>query len=105
MAALKEIHDAGNTIIMVTHNPDLAAYGDRVIKMVDGVIVEEFTGASLAAELKNQRKEAEIIVGAATSNAIEPKKKQGSASKKKIGKDSSKQIVLKRKTSKKVKKS
>lgn len=65
MAALKEIHEAGNTIIMVTHNPDLASYGDRVIKMIDGRIEEEFTGSSLKKELKEQKKEAEEIVKSA----------------------------------------
>lgn len=66
MAALKEIHAAGNTIIMVTHNPDLAAYGDRVVKMLDGKIIEEYTGAKLAKELSAQRKEADEIVQAAS---------------------------------------
>ena len=80
MAALKEIHDAGNTIVMVTHNPDLAAYGDRVIKMLDGKIEEEFTGISLTKELSTQRKEAEEIVASATNDAIEP---QGLAKSKK----------------------
>jgi len=76
MAALKEIHEAGNTIVMVTHNPDLAAYGDRVIKMLDGKIEEEFTGASLRKELDAQKKEAEEIAESATNEAIEPQKKQ-----------------------------
>lgn len=76
MAALKEIHQAGNTIIMVTHNPDLAAYGDRVIRMVDGKIEEEFTGTSMNKELKEQRKEAESQVKAATNTAIEPQPKK-----------------------------
>ncbi len=70
MAALKEIHEAGNTIIMVTHNPDLAAYGDRVIRMVDGKIDEEFTGKSMDQELQEQRKEAKKPVPAANNPAI-----------------------------------
>lgn len=85
MAALQEIHNAGNTIIMVTHNPDLAAYGDRVIKLVDGRIEEEFTGAELSAELKVQKKEAEEKVEPAASSAVEaqPRKKKNKHSKKK----------------------
>lgn len=76
MAALKEIHEAGNTIVMVTHNPDLAAYADRVIKMLDGRIDEEFTGALIAKELKEQKKEAAEMVDAAKNNAIEPQKRR-----------------------------
>lgn len=76
MAALKEIHEAGNTIIMVTHNPDLAVYGDRVIKMIDGKIEEEFTGRAMHQELKEQQKEAETTVKAAKNKAIEPQKKK-----------------------------
>lgn len=91
MAALKEIHEAGNTIVMVTHNPDLAAYGDRVIKVVDGKIVEEFTGAQLTKELKEQKKEAEEIVVSAKNKAIGPqKKRRGKKTAKKITSKSTK---------------
>ena len=38
MEELREIHSAGNTIIMVTHNPALTAYATRVINMLDGQI-------------------------------------------------------------------
>lgn len=38
MEELSDIHKRGNTIIMVTHNPDLTAYADRVITMLDGTI-------------------------------------------------------------------
>jgi putative ABC transport system ATP-binding protein len=82
MAALREIHEAGNTIIMVTHNPDLAAYGDRVIKMLDGRILEEFTGKSITDELAVQRKDASEIVQSASNQAIEPANKQQTAKKK-----------------------
>lgn len=77
MAALREIHEAGNTIIMVTHNPDLAGYGQRVIKMLDGRILEELTGAELKKELAAQKKEAAEIAQPARNRAIEaPKKKR-----------------------------
>ena len=29
----------GQTIVMITHNPEAAAYGDRIVKMRDGLIV------------------------------------------------------------------
>lgn len=38
MEELSELHKKGNTIIMVTHNPRLTAYADRVITMLDGKI-------------------------------------------------------------------
>ena len=38
MEELKNIHDEGNTIIMVTHNPALTVYATRVINMLDGHI-------------------------------------------------------------------
>lgn len=38
MEELRAIHSAGNTIIMVTHNPALTTYATRVIHMLDGHI-------------------------------------------------------------------
>lgn len=38
MEELADIHARGNTIIMVTHNPDLTTYASRVIHMIDGRI-------------------------------------------------------------------
>ncbi len=38
MEELKAIHEEGNTIIMVTHNPALTIYATRVINMLDGQI-------------------------------------------------------------------
>lgn len=35
---LSDIHNGGNTIVMVTHNPDLTRYCDRIIHMKDGKI-------------------------------------------------------------------
>ncbi|MFT6941095.1 MAG: putative ABC transport system ATP-binding protein, partial [Cyclobacteriaceae bacterium] len=36
MAVLKELNDAGMTIIQVTHNEKFAGYGDRIIQLEDG---------------------------------------------------------------------
>lgn len=38
MEELSDLHQRGNTIIMVTHNPRLTTYADRVITMIDGKI-------------------------------------------------------------------
>ncbi|MEJ2203012.1 MAG: ABC transporter ATP-binding protein [Gemmatimonadota bacterium] len=41
MDLLKQLNREGTTIIQVTHNEDYAAYGDRIIELRDGWIVEE----------------------------------------------------------------
>lgn len=41
MELLAEIHAAGNTIIFVTHNPELTRYATRVVYMQDGQIVHD----------------------------------------------------------------
>lgn len=41
MEELAELHRRGNTIIMVTHNPDLTSYASRVIHMLDGQIASD----------------------------------------------------------------
>jgi len=39
MKLLKELNDGGTTIIMVTHSPSYAEYGNKIIKLMDGKIV------------------------------------------------------------------
>jgi putative ABC transport system ATP-binding protein len=39
MEVFSEIHRQGNTILLVTHNPELTRYASRVIYMYDGMIV------------------------------------------------------------------
>lgn len=41
MNELRDIHERGNTIIMVTHNPDLTVYATRIINMLDGQIATD----------------------------------------------------------------
>jgi putative ABC transport system ATP-binding protein len=41
MDLLKQLNEEGTTIIQVTHNEEYAAYGDRIIQLRDGWIVEE----------------------------------------------------------------
>ncbi len=41
MELLSEIHQTGNTILMVTHNPELTRYANRVVYMRDGEIVHD----------------------------------------------------------------
>jgi putative ABC transport system ATP-binding protein len=41
MELLAEIHNTGNTILFVTHNPELTRYATRVVYMHDGAIVHD----------------------------------------------------------------
>ncbi len=41
MKIFKALHEQGKTIIMVTHENDIAAYAERVITMRDGVIITD----------------------------------------------------------------
>lgn len=39
MALFRELNDAGQTVVMVTHNPDNGRYADRTIHLCDGMVV------------------------------------------------------------------
>lgn len=52
MELLSEVHKLGNTVLMVTHNPSLTRYADRIIYMLDGGIV--FDEASVIGEIPDQ---------------------------------------------------
>jgi putative ABC transport system ATP-binding protein len=43
MNLLKEVNSDGMTIIMVTHNPECAQYAGRILRLSDGLLVEEET--------------------------------------------------------------
>ncbi|MCA0892191.1 ABC transporter ATP-binding protein [Microbulbifer agarilyticus] len=38
---LKELHSEGQTIVMVTHEPEIAEHAQRTIRMSDGLVVED----------------------------------------------------------------
>lgn len=42
MGLLEEIHQKGNTIILVTHEEDIAQHAHRIIRMRDGLIENDF---------------------------------------------------------------
>ena len=42
MSMLVELHkEQGNTLVMITHEPDMAAYCERVIHLKDGLVLKE----------------------------------------------------------------
>tara|TARA_B100000686_G_C16619805_1_gene878573 strand:- start:478 stop:1158 length:681 start_codon:yes stop_codon:yes gene_type:complete len=41
MHILKQLHNNGNTIILVTHEDDIAKYANRIVRLLDGKIIED----------------------------------------------------------------
>jgi putative ABC transport system ATP-binding protein len=41
MALFDELHADGQTIVVVTHEPDVAAHGGRIVRLKDGKVVED----------------------------------------------------------------
>ena len=42
MGIFEEIHKAGNTVILVTHEPDIAEHAHRIIRLRDGLVETDF---------------------------------------------------------------
>lgn len=40
MALFRELNNAGQTGVMVAHNPENGAYSDRTISLKDGMVLE-----------------------------------------------------------------
>ncbi|MEY3321460.1 MAG: hypothetical protein RLZZ417_1043 [Bacteroidota bacterium] len=47
MQLFEEIHKNGNTIILVTHEPDIAAHAHRIVKLKDGFIESDVLNQSI----------------------------------------------------------
>ena len=41
MGLIEEIHKAGNTIILVTHEEDIARHAHRIVRLSDGLIASD----------------------------------------------------------------
>ncbi|WP_396625877.1 ABC transporter ATP-binding protein [Luteitalea sp.] len=49
MALFDRLHQAGNTIVLVTHEPDIAAHAHRIISIRDGQVEKDIPRAAFAA--------------------------------------------------------
>lgn len=47
MGLLEEIHQKGNTIILVTHEEDIAMYAHRIVRMRDGLIENDYPNQNI----------------------------------------------------------
>ncbi|WP_316829201.1 ABC transporter ATP-binding protein [Pedobacter aquatilis] len=47
MALLEEIHSKGNTIILVTHEEDIAQHAHRIVRMRDGLIENDYINTDI----------------------------------------------------------
>jgi putative ABC transport system ATP-binding protein len=50
------VNDLGQTIVMVTHDPNAASYSDRVVFLADGHIVDELVGGSTDAIIDKMKR-------------------------------------------------
>ncbi len=70
MDLFHELHHQGNTIVLITHDPDIAAQADRRIHILDGKVTEEPYQAPQAAEapgVMSERPAAEAVSAPAES--------------------------------------
>jgi len=51
MALFDDLHAKGNTIVLVTHEPDIAEYAHRIVTIRDGVVA----GDHLSSRIRNQQ--------------------------------------------------
>jgi putative ABC transport system ATP-binding protein len=49
MNLITDIHKLGNTVVLVTHEEDIAKYAKRVVRLRDGLIESDQTREELAA--------------------------------------------------------
>ncbi|TAE37647.1 MAG: ABC transporter ATP-binding protein [Sphingobacteriales bacterium] len=47
MALIEEIHAKGNTIIIVTHEEDIAQHAHRIVRMRDGLIADDYLNTNI----------------------------------------------------------
>src|SRR5579859_6853164 len=48
MGLIEDIHDKGNTIILVTHEEDIAHHAHRIVRMRDGLIEKDYLNTNIS---------------------------------------------------------
>ena len=57
MALFDELHAEGQTLIVVTHEPDIAAHCQRVVRLSDGKVLSDISKDNGKGSAKENRKE------------------------------------------------
>ncbi len=96
MEELADLHRRGNTIIMVTHNPELTSYASRVITMLDGKI-----DTDKQRQKAPFKKKLEVIEEDDTATKVVVKKTTKDTKSEKVSKEKSKKKSKKDKEKKK----
>jgi putative ABC transport system ATP-binding protein len=65
-------HESNQTLIIVTHDPNLARYADRIITILDGSIVSDMPNQSIAYDESEPETKAEEAEGAQTAGDESP---------------------------------
>jgi len=47
MGIFEEIHSKGNTVILVTHEPDIAEFTHRIIRLIDGLVETDILNSTI----------------------------------------------------------
>jgi putative ABC transport system ATP-binding protein len=55
IALLEEIHALGNTIVLVTHEEDIAEHAHRIIRLRDGQVDDDYQNKNILRGTKNKK--------------------------------------------------
>jgi putative ABC transport system ATP-binding protein len=72
MDVLEKLNDGGKTIIMVTHEDDIAAHAKRIIRMRDGQIIDDSPSLRMQQKLANGAPTASAAGGANGAAWVDP---------------------------------
>nr|WP_294790225.1 ABC transporter ATP-binding protein [uncultured Mucilaginibacter sp.] len=73
MGLIEDIHAKGNTIILVTHEEDIAQHAHRIVRMRDGLIEKDYTNTSIVTVDRSKIKALETEPEETDESAAKPK--------------------------------